>query len=111
MYKLGFDIKDFGASSFVVHGAPLEVLAGEEKITIEKILEHYKNSFQLKADKHESLLRAYARARSVKGKKLDKKEMKEIIEQLFMCEKPYLNIDGKPCVVIMNVEEINQMFK
>jgi DNA mismatch repair protein MutL len=112
--NLGFDLQPFGAHAFVIHGAPVDIAEGEEKKTIEKIIELFKNNQQqqLKLDKKENLIRSFARSRSIKaGKRLDKKEMKQLIDELFACEKPFLSIDGKNAVAMLTMEEIRSLFK
>jgi len=111
--NLGFDLQPFGANAFVIHGAPMDIEQGEEKKTIEKILELFKNNQQqLKLDKKENLIRSFARSRSIKaGKKLDTKEMKQLIDELFACEKPFLAIDGRSAVAMLNMDQLKQLFK
>jgi len=41
---------------------------------------------------------------------LSLKEMKNLIEELFSCEKPFLGIDGKPTLVLLSLNEIKKMF-
>jgi DNA mismatch repair protein MutL len=111
--NLGFDLQEFGTNAFVIHGAPADIIHGEEKKIIEKIIEQFRNNQQqLKIDKRENIARTLSKSRSIKtGKKLDKKEMKQLIDELFACEKPYLGIDGKKTVLLLSNEEIKQMFR
>jgi len=110
---LGFDLQEFGQNSFVVHGTPADVPAGDEKRMIEKLVEQYKNNqSQLNVDRREGLVRAMAKSNSIKpGKRLAPKEMKQLIDELFACEKPFRGIDGKPTLVKMDLEEIKELFK
>jgi DNA mismatch repair protein MutL len=110
--KLGFEIEIFGTNTFVVHGSPPDVYSGEEKKVIEKILEHYSHSEDVSSGNKDKLARSFAKCRSIKtGKALERTEMKQIIDHLFECEKPYLGIDGKPCIALFDTEQINQLFK
>ena len=70
------------------------------------------NQQQLRLDKKENLMRSFACSRSIKaGKKLDKKEMKQLIDELFACEKSFMSIDGKNTIVMLSMDEIKQLFK
>lgn len=110
---LGFDLHEFGQNAFVIHGIPADVAAGDERLMIEKLIEQYKNNqSQLNVDRRENLVRAMARSNSIRyGKHLAQKEMKQLIDELFACEKPFLSIDGKSTLVKMDIEEIKELFK
>lgn len=111
--SLGFDLQEFGQNAFVIHGTPADIPAGDEKRMIEKLIEQFKNNqSQLNVDRREVLIRAMARNSSLKnGKHLTPKEMKQLLDELFACEKPFLSIDGKSTVVRMSLEEIKEMFR
>ncbi len=110
---LGFDLQEFGQNAFVIHGTPVDVQSGDEKRMIEKLIEQYKNNQQeLKVDKRESLIRAMTKSSSIKnGKHLTPKEMKQLIDELFGCEKPFLSIDGKATLVSLNLVQVKELFK
>jgi DNA mismatch repair protein MutL len=110
---LGFDLQDFGQNAFVIHGAPADVTPGDEKRMVEKLIEQYKNNqSQLNVERREGLIRAMAKGHSIKaGKRLTQKEMKNLLDELFACEKPFNGIDGKATLVKMDVEEIKELFK
>jgi DNA mismatch repair protein MutL len=110
---LGFDLQEFGQNTFVIHGTPADIPSGDEKRIIEKLIEQFKNNQSaLKVDKHEAILRAMARSNSIRqGKRLDSKEQKQLVDELFACEKPFLSIEGKTTVVKMSTEEIKEFFK
>jgi len=110
---LGFDLQEFGQNAFVVHGTPADVPAGDEKRMIEKLLEQFKNNqSRLTVDKRENIIRAMARSNAIRnGNHLERKEMKQLVDELFACEKPFLGIDGTPTVVKLSLEEIDGLFK
>ncbi|HNS11115.1 MAG TPA: DNA mismatch repair endonuclease MutL [Bacteroidia bacterium] len=111
--SLGFDIREFGGNSFVLHGAPPEVLKGSEKTILEKILEKYKSgeSPSLK-EKKEILAASMARSVSIKaGQALSQSEMKTIVEELLKSSKPGHGINGKPCMTLLKTEEFRDRFR
>jgi len=109
---LGFDIREFGNNTYVIHGTPADIQKGDEKKMIEKLIEQYKNNRQqLNLASRESLVRAMAKSASIKqGQQLSSKEIKQLIEELFTCEKPTLSIDGKTSVVILGMKELEELF-
>jgi DNA mismatch repair protein MutL len=110
--NLGFDFDKMGKSSFVVSGVPSELKEQNIKKILEGLLEQFKlNESELKLKKHENLAISMARSASVKsGKKLGGEEMKVIVDQLFACEMPYSLPNGKPTIVTLNLDELNQQF-
>jgi len=111
--KLGFDIREFGANTFVLNGIPAGIEKGKEKDLIEGILESYKNfNSSLKNQAKENLLRSVAFNLSVKaGKPLDIREMQQIADDLLACRQPGLSPAGKPTFVTVTVQEIEKKFQ
>ena len=59
LQSLGYLIESFGSNTFVIQGSPADVLQGNEKVTIDKMLEQYKHfSNDLKFTKREKTARA-----------------------------------------------------
>ena len=110
--KLGFDFEKMGQRSFVISGVPPELKEQNVKKVIERLLEQFKlNESELKLDKHENLAISMARNASVKsGKKMNEEEMKELVDQLFACEMPYSLPNGKPTIISLDLDELNQQF-
>jgi len=109
---LGFDFEKMGKSSFVVSGVPSELSEQNIKQTVEGLLEQFKlNESELKLKKHENLAISMARSASIRsGKKLSYEEMKALVDQLFACEMPYSLPNGKPTIITLNLDDLNQQF-
>jgi len=109
---LGFDFEKMGKSSFVVSGVPAELKEQNVKQIIEGLLEQFKlNESELKLKKHENLAISMARSASVRsGKKMSYEEMKALVDQLFACEMPYSLPNGKPTIITLNLDDLNQQF-
>ena len=45
-----------------------------------------------------------------RGKKLDIKEMKELIDQFFACTVPYKSPSGRKCFITMDMEALKKRF-
>lgn len=109
---LGYLVEPFGSNTFVIQGTPADVMQGNEKVTLEKMLEQYKHfSNDLKFNKREKLLRSMAWQQSVKaGISLEQKEMETIINDLFECETPNCTPNGKPSYLEFKKDELDKMF-
>ena len=113
MEQLGFDIRDFGNHSVVVHGFPTEMKPGSAGDTIELMIEQYKTLQGLNNTQHaERISRAAAKASAIHyGKQLTDIEMQELIDQLFACENPNHTPSGSLIVKIIDLEELDSHFK
>ncbi len=109
---LGFDIQPFGQNTFVVHGLPADNFEEDEQSLIELMLESYKNSFGGEPlNKKERLAQSMARGITFrKCKRLDTKEMKMIIEELFACQDPNYTMGGKKTFITITLQEFDQKF-
>ena len=109
---LGYLVEPFGNNTFVIQGSPADVVQGNEKATLEKMLDQYKHfSNDLKFNKREKLLRSMAWQQSVKaGTSLDQKEMESLINDLFECETPNCTPNGKPSYLEFKKEELDKIF-
>ncbi len=109
---LGFDVRDFGNDTFVVHGIPSGQSSGvKTQDLLEKLLEQYKNGLGLNTNLKENLAASLAYGASVKrGMALQKEEMREIIDQLFACSMPYKSPSGKDCFVTYDLESLAKRF-
>lgn len=112
LHFLGYHLEPFGNNTFVMQGTPADVEQGNEKAAIEKMLEQYKHfSSDLKYSKREKLIRSLAWQQSIKaGKVLTQKEMKSIVQELFICDTPNITATGKPTYTTFKKLELDRMF-
>jgi DNA mismatch repair protein MutL len=110
---MGFDIREFGKNTFVIHGVPAETVGHEPTQLLESILNNYKENLQeLRSDKKENLARSMAWNMSVKaGQTLGQEEMNNLIDQLFACKMPYSAPSGRPTVTTFSIEDLDKRFK
>ena len=113
IHLLGFDVREFGANTYVIHGTPFGIPEIDGKVLIERLLEQYKNNRdELNIDAQERLVRAMVKNTSISaGQKLSAGEMTELITDLFTSEKPWLGIDGKATAVLLSSNDLNQFFR
>ena len=112
LHYLGYHLEPFGNNTFVIQGTPADVDQGSEKTAIEKMLEQYKHfSNDLKYSKREKLLRSLAWQQAIKaGKALTQKEMKSLVQDLFICALPNITPNGKPTYTAFKKNELDRMF-
>ncbi len=111
--RLGFDIQDIGHHSIIINGYPANSGNSNPQEMIEILLEEYKASERnIQAGVKERIAKSLAVAAAIHyGKNLTKEEMREIIDSLFACKIPNYSPSGKPVVSILNLSEIENMFK
>ena len=112
LHLLGYHLEPFGNNTFVIQGTPADIAVGSEKTAIEKMLEQFKHfSADLKYNKREKLLRSLAWQQAIKaGTALTQKEIKILAEDLFACNTPNINPNGKPTYTQFKKNELDKMF-
>ncbi len=109
---IGYQIEPFGQNSFVIQGVPADVISGDEKHTIEMLIEQFKHfSTDIKFSKREKLIRCISKQQSIKtGKSLELKEMIFLVEALFACRTPNINPNGSPTYIEFKEDYLERMF-
>jgi DNA mismatch repair protein MutL len=108
---LGFDIRDFGNNTIIVHGIPEYVKSSDIRNLIEKLIENFK-SFEgdPKLEITEKIAISAAKASAIPyGKVLETREMKELVDQLFACVNPNHSPTGKNILSIIQTDEIEKI--
>ena len=111
--QLGFDIDEFGPTSYAIRGVPMlfHRPAGEDffREVIETLIQrNIKNIYELKADD----LATMACKSAVKAhNQLSEQEIQQLIQQLFSLENPFNCPHGRPTIVSLTQYEIEKMFK
>ncbi len=112
LHAIGYEIEPFGNNSFVVQGTPADILAGNEKHSIELLIEQFKHfSSEIKFSKREKLIRCMSRQQAIKaGQSLGQKEMSALLEDLFSCNSPNVTPTGSPTYVEFKEDYLDRMF-
>ncbi len=99
-------------NQFTLVGSPADVAVGNEKHSIELLLEQFKHfSSDIKFSKREKLVRCMARQQAIKsGRTLQQNEMKQLVEELFVCNTPNITPTGNPTFVDFKEDYIDRMF-
>lgn len=110
---LGFQLRPFGKTTYIVDGIPADLGTGisETKI-LEQLLEDFKNNKdELKISKRENLARSLAKNAAIKaGQALDNQEMAELIDKLFATSTPNISLHGKPVIITITLQELMERF-
>ena len=109
---LGYIVEPFGSNTFVIQGTPADILQGNEKNTIELLIEQFKHfSSDIKFSKREKLVRCMARQQSIKaGQQLTQKEMQQLIEDLFECNTANIALNSSPTYLEFKEDYLDRMF-
>ncbi len=110
---LGYEIEAAGEESFTIHGVPTDISPGEEQGIMESLIEQYRlNAGDLKLDKRSNLAQSMARQTAIKsGRLLGGEEMKNLVDQLFACQTPYVAPSGRLTFVKYSLAEIEKQFE
>jgi DNA mismatch repair protein MutL len=110
---LGFDIREFGKHTFIIHGLPSDAPGANAKDLLEGIIENYKqNLSELKLEKRENLARSMARNMAIRaGRTLTTQEMNTLIDELFACTMPYASPSGKPTLTTFTLDDLDRRFR
>lgn len=112
LQTIGYQVEPFGNNSFVIQGIPADVLPGNEKHSIELLIEQFKHfSSDIKFSKREKLVRCMARQQAIKaGQTLSQKEMLVLVEDLFTCSSPNITPTGSPTYLEFKEDYLDRMF-
>ncbi len=110
--QLGFDVQAFGQNTFVLHGIPSDMKGVfNEKEIVETLLEQYKQNTDLSLSIKENVARSMAKSAALKrGKTLNVREMRELIDRLFACAMPYQSPSGQNCFILYSLEDLMRQF-
>ena len=112
LQSLGYLVDPLGNNAFVIQGTPADVLQGNEKHTIELLIEQFKHfSSDIKFSKREKLVRCMARQQAIKtGRQLTQKEMETLVEELFECNTANVTATGSPTYIEFKEDYLDRMF-
>ncbi len=109
---MGYHIEPFGNNSFIIHGTPADLQIAQTKNDIEVLIEHYKNnSTQYKLNKRERLVLSLCWQQSIKPNiVLGKKEMAQLVNDLFLTSQPNINPFGKNIILQVDNSYLQKIF-
>ena len=94
--KIGFSLKNFSGNSIVIEEIPIELKDWDGGDIFIEIIKQLEEEFEETEDFRDSIAKSVAcKAAIGAGKKMNKKEMLALINDLFACEVPYYYIFNK----------------
>ncbi len=111
--KMGFDLQEFGANTFVLHGSPAQIHDNQDiEGLLHTFIQQYRDQVDSNLKIEEKAAAALANATAVRsGVTLHIEEMNALVDQLFGCSMPYRSPSGRKCFINLDLEELDQKFK
>ncbi len=110
--KVGFSIKKFSGDSLVIEEIPAELDDWQGGQVFLEILKQLESEIEVNSDFQDSLAKSIACKAAIKaGKKLSRKEMLNLINDLFACHTPYFCPHGRPLIIKMTITDFEKKFK
>lgn len=111
-HKIGFNLKTFSGNSLVIDEIPSELEDWDGGEVFIEILKNLQEEFEETEDFRDSLAKSVSCKAAIKaGKKMGRKEMLALINDLFACEVPYFCPHGRPLIIKMTMTEFEKRFK
>lgn len=108
----GFSLKTFSGDSVVIDEIPAELSNWEGGEVFKEILFQLKDEFAQTSDFRDSMAKALSCKAAIKaGEKLGKKDMLQLINDLFACQVPFFCPHGRPVLVKITMNEFDRKFK
>ncbi len=112
LQKIGFEIKKFSGSSIVIEEIPAELDDWQGGQIFIDILKQLQDEIDVNKDFRDSLAKSIACKAAIKaGQPLSKREMLNLINELFACLTPYFCPHGRPLMFKMTLPEFEKRFK
>ncbi|HXO76336.1 MAG TPA: DNA mismatch repair endonuclease MutL, partial [Puia sp.] len=110
--QLGYAIEPFGKDSFIIQGSPADTSHGDDKASLESLLEQFKHfTSEIRFSKREKLIRTMARQQAVKpDTPLSEKEMRVLVNDLFACTQHNITPGGDPTFMEFKPDYLEKMF-
>lgn len=110
--KIGFSIKTFSSNSIVIDEIPIELEDWDGGDIFIDIIKQLEDEFSETEDFRDSISKSVACKAAIKaGRKMGKKEMLALINDLFACEVPYFCPHGRPLIIKMPLSDFEKKFK
>ncbi|HNV62291.1 MAG TPA: DNA mismatch repair endonuclease MutL, partial [Candidatus Cloacimonas acidaminovorans] len=110
--KVGFTLKQFSGNSLVIEEIPAELTDFASGQVFIEILKQLEQEMEITTDFRECLAKSIACKSAIKANhKLTRKEMLNLINQLFACQTPYFCPHGRPLMLKIPVTDFEKKFK
>jgi DNA mismatch repair protein MutL len=112
LQKIGFSLKMFSGTSVVIEEIPAELDDWQGGQIFIEILKQLQDEIDINKDFRDSLAKSISCKAAIKaGQYLSKKEMLNLINELFACQTPYFCPHGRPLMIKMPIQDFEKRFK
>ncbi len=110
---LGFDLTPAKGGAVLVRGLPADVTLGNERAVLDDLIAQVRRADAgPRLDARDTLARALARRSAIRpGHALRSAEARALVDQLFACEDPFTDPNGRPTLVRIPEDDIERMFR
>lgn len=108
--KLGFSMREFGKSTYVIDAIPSYFSEKEVETTIKALLNDLREERSMKSDKEKQLSFHASHAIIKKSTRLSLIESQNLVDQLLQCQMPYQCPMGNATHLFLTQEDLIKMF-
>jgi DNA mismatch repair protein MutL len=111
--ELGFTIEIFGKQEIIVRSAPSELEGKNIEEVVRDIIDELTElpEREAKIGMEEIAATASCKLAIKAGDKLEKDEMKKLLEELFLCENPSICPHGRPAYIVFPYSDLERRFQ
>lgn len=110
--KVGFTLKKFSGDSIVIEEIPAELTDFAGGQVFIEILKQLEQEMDITTDFRDGLIKSIACKAAIKANhKLTRREMLNLINELFACQVPYFCPHGRPLILKIPVTDFEKKFK
>ena len=111
--RVGFDLEQVNATTFIIKGTPADMAGFNAVEMIEKMIDNYKiNRTDLNLDRKLGIAKTMSSQLALKASTaLTEMEMQNLADQLFGCSVAEVAPDGKKIYAILTLDELNLKLK
>jgi DNA mismatch repair protein MutL len=109
---LGYEFTFMNKTKIELTAVPKDISYGEEKDSMIELIEQYQEYKEIRqTDKRDNIAASFSCKSAIKtGKSLSYNEMKQLKEDLFSCEMPYVCPHGRPVILEFKIKELDNKF-
>lgn len=111
LHRMGFDISDFGAGTFIMRGVPSFVTQKEASDFVKAYFDSIDDASGRNDKVIDKLIMKSCKSAIKGGEKLSEMEIRELIGKLSECENPYACPHGRPTFIRFTRYEIERSFR
>ena len=110
--KIGFRFRQFGDNSIIIEGIPPGIKWGNEHQIIREIIDQYISEKKIDPSFVHQIAAVYACKSAMKaGDPLKDTERRNLIDRLFATEHPYYCPHGRPIIINLSIDELDNRFE